>query len=114
MAGMVVHQPVKEVSSPRDQYDPLNDRIEPISTRANDSFKILFDSSKDKYNDANVVAESNMAPQMENDSPHNAGKIKIGSVSWPLDVEENNKHKNGVTSAFKEIEIENGGVEARP
>jgi hypothetical protein len=113
MAGMaVLHQSVRDVSAPGDQYDPLYDSIEPASTGANESLKRLFDSTKEKHNDANVVVESNMAPQLENDIPHNAGKIRIGGVTRPLDVEENNKHKDGATSAFKEIEAENGVVAA--
>lgn len=112
MAGMAVHQPVREGSAPGDQYDPLYDSIEPVTTGPNESLRRLLESIKAKENNANIVVESNMAPQLENDSPHKAGKMRIGSVSRPLDVEENNKHKDGATSAFKEIEAENGAVAA--
>lgn len=113
MAGTVLpHQSIRDVSAPGDQYDPLYDSIEPASTGVNESLKRLLGSAKEKDNDAKVVVESNMAPQLENDSPHNPVKIRIGGVSRPLDVEENNKHKDGATSAFKEIEAENGVVAA--
>eukprot|EP01018_Ginkgo_biloba_P035965 Gb_19122 [translate_table: standard] len=103
-----LHQPSRDISAP---YDPLYDSIEPIPA-SNESLR-LFDSSKEKDNDVKEFIKSDMAPVLENVGPHDeGGKARMGTMSRPQDVEENNKHKDGATSAFKQIEADDGAEAA--
>lgn len=105
--SLILHQPDRDFSAPGDQYDPLHDSIEPASLGANDPLKKKFESDIEKDNDTKAGQQSRIAPVLDKVSSRNAGKTKIGSSSRVLDVEENNKHKDGATSAFKEIEVDN-------
>ncbi|KAH9318097.1 hypothetical protein KI387_019866, partial [Taxus chinensis] len=103
----MLHQPDREFSAPGDQYDPLHDSIEPASLGANESLKKMFESDTAKDDDVKAVEQYKMAPVFNNVSSRNAGNIRISNASRPLDVEENNKYKDGATSAFKEIDVDN-------
>ncbi|XP_059067983.1 uncharacterized protein LOC131036718 isoform X2 [Cryptomeria japonica] len=105
--SLTLQQPDRDFSAPGDQYDPLHDSIEPASLGANESLKKMFESDIEKDTDAKAAEQSRIAPALDKVSSRNAGKTRIGGASRVLDVEENNKHKDGATSAFKEIEVDN-------